>query len=276
MSRASVLLSLALFCGACSSDDDKSDDSGGEGTSDGADGADGSDGGDGADGGDGGVEVEAVCTEPTDMTCVDALILDLSLHDDKVSDGDVTTTVDGDDFVTVVDASAGGYSAAASNPWVYVRFTPEGAERVEIDDETALESMQWHMGLRRFIVRLNGGTSGPSCVGAATLAESEYADLTGVPDGLGFRMDDYYTDDCTIINDSSGLPGSPQVVLGQWWSYSGCVETSMKPHLVQLDDGHVIRLRIETYYGRDQDVCNATGAGGEDSGIITMRWQYVL
>ena len=77
------------------------------------------------------MDAEPECTEPVDVECVDQLILDLALHDDKVSDADVVTEQEGDDFVTVVDASAGGYSQAASNPWVYVRFTDDGAERVD-------------------------------------------------------------------------------------------------------------------------------------------------
>ena len=44
----------------------------------------------------------------------------------------------------------------------HVRFTPNGLEKVEIDDETALESMDWDMSLRRFILRLNGGATGAS------------------------------------------------------------------------------------------------------------------
>lgn len=221
-------------------------------------------------------EVLPACEEPTEVSCIDQLILDLSLHDDKVSDASVDNSTDGDDFVTVVDASAGGYNQAANNPWVYVKFTPEGAERVDIDDESALESMDWDLAMRRFIVRMNGGSSGPSCVGAAALLESDYDALDAVPDGIAFAPDNYYTDDCTIVNDSSGLPGSPQVSLGSWWEYEGCVQTTGVPHLVQLADGHVLKLRIETYYGEDQDVCNETGAGGDDSGIITLRWQYLL
>ena len=68
----------------------------------------------------------------------------------------------------------------------------------------------------------------------------------------------------------------PQVSLGSWWEYEGCVQTTGVPHLVRLADGHILKLRIETYYGEDQDVCNETGAGGDDSGIITLRWQYLL
>ncbi len=210
------------------------------------------------------------------MPCIDALILDLSLHDDKISDGEVTTTTEGEDFVTVVDASAGGYNQAANNPWTYIKFSESGATRVDLDDEAALESMDWDMGLRRFILRLNGGSSGPSCVGAAALLESEYEAVTEVPEGIRFAPDDYYTDSCEIINDSSGLPNSPQVTMGAWWSYSACVKTTGVPHLIQLADGHIIKVRVETYYATGQEDCDARDQPGEDSGVITLRWRYLL
>lgn len=220
---------------------------------------------------------DAVCEDPTDPPCVDEMILDLSLHDDKVSDGEVATTTDGADFVTTIDASAGGYSNSANNPWVYVKFSRDGATRVDIDDETALESMDWDLSLRRFILRLNGGDSGPSCVGAAVLGEGyTYENLTSIPDGVAYQMDDYYTDDCTIVNDSSGLEGSPQVVLGPWWDYESCLSTTGQPFLVQLADGGVIKLRVETYYdGNGQEECNSSGSTTASGGFITVRWAYM-
>ncbi len=188
---------------------------------------------------------------------------------------DETTTTERKDFVTVIDASAGGYSTASSRPWVYVKFTETGAEKVEIDDESALESMDWDLSARRFIVRMNGGSSGPSCVAAVTFPESTYADLTEVPADLPWQMDEFYTEDCTIINDSSGLPGSPQVALGQWWSYPGCVATSLLPHLIRLADGRVVKVVIEEYYASGQETCNETGVPGEDSGLLKLRWRFM-
>ena len=217
--------------------------------------------------------LDPVCTEPVAPACVDEMILDLSLHDDKTSRGDVTTTTDGADFVTAIDASAGGYSQAANNAWVYVRFGADGAEKLEIDDESALEDMTWHLALRRFIVRVNSGDSGPSCVGAAAMIGSSYADVTTVPEGITYLQDDYYTDDCTIINDSSGLPGSPQVAMGAWWSYDGCVQTTGTPMLLQLEDGRVIKLVVETYYeGNGQEECNENSSTTAESGFFTIRW----
>ena len=136
------------------------------------------------------------------------------------------------------------------------------------------------MSLRRFIVRLNSGDSGPSCVGAVSFLERTYADLDTVPDGLDYLVDDYYTDDCTIVNDSSGLPGSPQVVLAPWWSYPGCVATTSVPHLIRLADGHVIKLVVDQYYedAAIQQACNTDGEVpmGSVSAVFTLRWRPML
>ena len=231
--------------------------------------------GDKSDDTSGGNGFASVCEEPTAITCEDAAILDLSLQDDKVSEGTVSTTEDGMDFVSVVDASAGGYNAASSNPWVYVKFTPNGLEKVEIDDETALESMDWDLSLRRFILRLNGGATGASCVGSVSFLENTYDGLAEVPEGLTFLEDNFYTEDCTIINDSSGLPGSPQVALAPWWSYDGCVQTTDVPHLIQLADGSIVKMVVEAYYESGQEACNNGTGSGDNSGIYTLRWTFM-
>lgn len=219
------------------------------------------------------------CVELTEPTCIDDMISDLGFQDDEVSDGDVETTTDGDDFVTRVDASAGGYNEASQNPWVYIKFTADGAEKVEIDDEASLDSLEWDLGMRRYLVRVNGGDSGPGCVGAVALREEAYADISAVPDGLDvatdFAPDDHYTDDCSLITDTSGLEDSPNLVLGQWWEYPGCVATSYIPHLVRTNSGNVIKLVIEEYYGEGQQDCNDSGALGDDSGELKLRWQIL-
>jgi hypothetical protein len=216
----------------------------------------------------------AVCTTPTAIQCEDQIILDLSLHDDLISDGDVETTTDGADFVTTVDASAGGMNEASDNPWVYVKFTDTGAVRVDLADEPALESMDWDIAARRFGLRLNGGVSGPSCVGAAVFLESTYDELTTVPAGIEYVQEAFYTDSCTYVPDSFGL-NSPQVVLSPWWSYESCVETTGHPALIRLADGRVIKFVVEAYYGTGQDDCNSDGTPGGDSANFTWRWAFV-
>ena len=218
-----------------------------------------------------------ICDEAKDAECIDEMILDLSLHDDMTSDGDVDTTTDGDDFVTTVDASAHGMNEAANNPWVYIRFDEDGATKLDIDDETALETLDWHIAARRFILRLNGGDNSPSCVAASPFMEMEYADLTEEPSGTNYYEDAYYTADCTIINDSSGLEGSPQVALAPWWSYQDCVRTTMVPFIIRLEDGRLVKLVVEAYYESGQEDCNDGGGmgSGTGSGMYTWRWRFL-
>ncbi len=222
-------------------------------------------------------EIIPVCEDVVDVECVDDMILDLSLHDDKISDGSVNTAEDGEDFVSTIDATAGGFGNSSNNPWVYVKFTEDGLEKIDVDDETALESMDWDMALKRFMIRLNGGSSGGSCVGAASLLEGDYASLTEIPEGLMYVQDDFYTasPDCTIINDSSGLPDSPQLALAPWWSYEECVKTTGIPNLIQLADGHVVKMVVEAYYLTGQENCNAGAGSGTDSANYTIRWAYM-
>ena len=215
-----------------------------------------------------------LCEDLTPVDCEDDLILDLSLHD-TISEGAVSTTTDGADFITSVDATAGGYQNASNNPWVYIKFTEDGAEKVEISDEDALQSADWDMSLKRFLVRLNGGDSGPSCVGAAVFLEESYTSLTSVPDGLSYVLDDYYTADCSFINDSSGLPDSPQTAMSPWWEYPGCVATTGYPFIIQLADGSLIKLVVESYYAENQENCNANGAMGSGSANFTLRWTFI-
>jgi hypothetical protein len=198
-----------------------------------------------------------VC-DPVAPTCIDDMILDLSLHDDKTNNGAVETSTDGDDFVTTADAYAGGSSNASNRAWVYFRFDEDGATKIETDDESALERTDWHVAVRRFIVRLNSGDSGPSCV-AASEQRGTYEDLTAVPDDARFRTEDFYDDSCTLQEDDSGLPGSPEVALGAWWTYGSTLEPTLVPFLVQVEDGRVLKLVIEEY----------------DDGFYTMRWRWL-
>ena len=53
-------------------------------------------------------------------------------------------------MASMVDATAGGIMDAPTNPWIYLRFTPEGLRKVEVDDLQALESTDWDIAAKRF------------------------------------------------------------------------------------------------------------------------------
>ena len=218
-------------------------------------------------------EVAPNCTEPVEMECVDNIVLDLNLKN-AVAEGAISNQQEASDWVTYVDATAGGFMNAADNPWIYIRFTAEGAEKVEITDNESLESMDWHLAAHRYKLRLNSGSGGPSCVTASVLPEGDYDLITSTPENLTYYEDDFYTADCSLIEDSWGM-GTPQVFMSNWWDYPGCVATTLIPFIVQLEDGNTIKLRVEEYYEQGQDNCNETGNMGSGSANLKIRWSML-
>lgn len=218
----------------------------------------------------------AVCTEPTPPTCVDQSILELALYTDPNA-ATVENTADGDGWATHVDATGGGFSPTLS--YVYARFTDEGLVRVDVGDEAAFDSMDWDIAFRRFVIRLNSGVSGPSCVGAfRTPAATEYETLEPPPDTAEYRVEEYFTETCEIVPDGSGL-GSPGTALQSFWEYPGCVQMTGNVYVVRLANGRRLKLTVTSYYEPSfQEMCQTTGSvtmGGNGSGNIRLRWQFL-
>jgi hypothetical protein len=217
--------------------------------------------------------VELLCEDPVEPACVDDMILDLSFQETKVSDGSIEEEADGDDFVALIDATAGGMSRASSNPALYVRFTPGGVEQVAVSDEDALEDMTWHLALKRYILRLNSGDGGPSCVQGAAVGRKAYDEIDALPDDVEWATEDFYDDECEMRTDALG---GPETVMNGWWSYGSCVETTDTPYLLQLEDGSVLKVLVESYYaGEGQAECESEGSTNEDGGWISLRWRFL-
>lgn len=206
--------------------------------------------------------------------CDEQMILDLGLVGGTVSEGSVASTMDGAGWVSTVDATAGGIMNAPTNPWIYLRFGPEGLEQVDVDDLQALESTEWHIAAKRFGIRLNGGVSGPASVSAAALEGMAYDDVGELPAGVELIEESFYTDDCALIDDGTGQ-GAPSYVLTPWWAYTGCVATSGVPFVIQLDDGSLLKLVVDAYYESGQEGCNAGGMMGMGSAHYTWRWAFL-
>lgn len=209
--------------------------------------------------------------------CADEMLQQLSFQD-FVSTGAVTTTQDGEVFTTVIDASAGGMSGATSNPFVYIKFNADGAVKVDIDDETSIDSMDWDLAARRFVVRLNSGDSGASCVSGAEVS-GDFASVTSAPSS--FAQENIFADEdnCAYLTDSrfAGFDG-PDVLLKTFWEMndgSMCVATTGQVYVLQLADGQKIKLVIDAYYATGQEVCNDEGTAGSASGTLTMRWAWL-
>lgn len=180
------------------------------------------------------------------------------------------------EFLTLVDATAGGMNPTMS--YIYLRFENDGVKKVAIDDQAALTNATWHLALRRFVIRINSGVSGPSCVvGARTAPNTTFEGLTSVPAGLSFEAEQYLTGTCGYVPDTSGL-GSPATVLSNFWQYPGCVKMTNNVYVIRLDSGRHLKLQVASYYPPDnQKACDETGkvpvpSGG---GAVRLRWAWL-
>lgn len=237
-------------------------------------------GGEPAGGGNaGGGTVEPVCTEPTAVACEDDVILQMNLKS-TVSPTGITSEADGDGFLSVIDATAGGAFNEDPPSYTYGKFTDAGLEQVAITDEDALGSMEWDIAFRRYVGRINSGNSGPSCVKAARVPGTpDYDALTEVPDDLTFRTDTYFTESCDLIADGTGLENSPATALSSYWTYPGCVQMTGNVFVVQLADGRHVKLTVTHFYNEAaQEQCQTQGTvpmSNSGSGLVQVRWAFL-
>lgn len=234
---------------------------------------------DGGTGGAGGADAaQAICTTPTAVLCSDQVFQEMNLKKPPAP-GNITSTPDGAGFSSTIDATAGGAFNPNPDSYVYGRFDDTGLLKVDIGDEEALDSMDWDIAFRRYVMRINSGHSGPSCVTAARLPGAPvYDDLTQVPAGLTYRNDEYFTASCEIIPDGSGLPNSPATALSSYWTYPGCVQMTGNVFVVRVASGRQLKLTVTHYYDdANQQTCNTTGAvpQGTPSATFQMRWSWL-
>jgi hypothetical protein len=233
----------------------------------------GSGGGGGGSGGSG-----PLCTTPTPVACSDQVILQMNLQATPTK-GAITSTPSGDGWESHIDATAGGFGAPMPDSYTYGKFTDTGLQKVDIADQDSLDSMDWDIAFRRYVVRVNSADSGPSCVQAARIpGDMKFEDVTAEPSGLSYHTDDYFTDSCDIIPDGSGLPDSPATALSSFWTYPGCVQMTHHVFAVELADGRRLKLTVDDYYSPAvQDQCDTTGMvpmSGSGSANFIMRWAF--
>lgn len=235
------------------------------------------DGGALSDGGavasDGGAQADAGVRE---VRCMDQSIATLPLFESASTRAITAETAPSGEFNTLIDATAGGLSPTES--FVYARFTDTGLVKVDLGDEDALASTQWHVAFRRFLIRLNSGVSGPADLrGARTSTGTTFPGLTAEPANLLYREEQYFTDTCELVTDTSGL-GSPATALSSFWSYPGCVDMSGNVYVLSLPNDKRVKLEVTSYYSPDnQTRCHMTGAVNSPSGGGNLRihWAFI-
>jgi hypothetical protein len=262
---------------ACSSSNEADTGGATQATGTGGSGAAGGTGsGSGGSGGTGGTG--NLCTQPTAVPCSDQVIQYMNLQTD-ITPGGITNQPDGNGWTSMIDATAGGAFASDPDSYTYGRFTPGGLEKVDISDQDSLDSMDWDIAFRRYVVRINSGHSGPSCVTATRVAgTATYDDVTALPAGLTFRTDEYFTASCELIPDGSGLMDSPATALSAYWTYPGCVQMTDYVFVIELASGQHLKLAVVNYYAPAvQDQCDTMGMipmTNTGAANFEVRWAF--
>jgi hypothetical protein len=166
---------------------------------------------------------------------------------DAVSEG----VVSADGALTLIDATAGGGANAADNPYLYLAFTGDAVEKVDVTDLDSYGDPRWDLALKRFVLRVNGGDSGPGGVEVAAVEAEAFADVTAVPAGAVFTTDDWVTDDCQL---NAGMTGEPLTAMGDWYDYDVATNRLAPRSLVYVlrrPDGSAIKLSIASFYHDD-------------------------
>lgn len=265
--HALVLVVVALTVAGCPSSPSSGGDAGAQPDANLAD-ASGADTGASVDGGGRCMAVDPLCVDQSiSMLDLFATVSPAAITEEGTAPGE---------FTTHVDSTGGGFMPTQS--FVYARFTDTGLTRVDVSDEDAFLSSDWDVAFRRFIIRLNSGPSGPSCVTAGRTAPGTTFDgLTSVPTGLTQHAEEYFTATCDLVPDGSGL-GSPATVLSSFWSYPGCVAMTHNVYVIALASGRHVKLEVVGYYDTPaQTQCDTMGTIPMPStaGNTRIRWAFL-
>jgi hypothetical protein len=164
-----------------------------------------------------------------------------------------------------VDAVAGGFQTAASNPYVYVNL--EQGARVDETDVSATSTTSWDLAFKRFSILTNGGDSG-SGQGKALALDATFDEVTrDNVDLSALQVDDFVDDEsCEPLGD-----GTAAGVFAIWYDYaSDTMVLTPRPivFVVQSGDGQSLyKLQILDYYA------SAEGGSGLSSGRFRLQYE---
>jgi hypothetical protein len=191
-----------------------------------------------------------------EVPCTDTSFKTLMLFDELAA-GKIREEGSGDEFVSFVDATAGGMSTTQS--YVYARFTSKGLEKLPLTDDDAFTSLDWQIAFRRYVIRLNSGVSGPGDVrGGRTAPMTQFADLSKVPADLELRTEEYF--------------------IGDNCEYKSCLQMTKNVYVLELPKGKHVKLEVLAYYTlENQKLCDETGQTALPSGAgnIRVRWAFL-
>ena len=107
------------------------------------------------------------------------------------------------------------------------------------------------------------------------MPELAWDELEVLPEGLIFFDEQFYSEECVLLEGGSGLPGVPRLVLDGWWQDQGCVAMSGQVALLRPRIGGALKLQVVAYYLSGQESCDAGNSGASDGGHYEIRWQWL-
>jgi hypothetical protein len=184
--------------------------------------------------------------QPEPKPCQAALRQSLGLVD-EISGGSVAL-VEGDasEARIYVDASAGGINGQDQFTWIYLSLKSSSA--VTLSDLEALESTDWDLAFKRFVVRTNGGDSGPGDGGALRVALAwDDVDESTLGD-VKLPQEAWFDDECNLTTDENG---ELITTFTGWSQYDQATHVLAPANVVFITagaDGTLYKVAIEDYY----------------------------
>jgi hypothetical protein len=179
----------------------------------------------------------------------------------SVSSGVVTVLSDSGGVKKIyIDASAGGTSAEATKPRVYVDLA--AGTKVSVTDVTAGASTAWDLSFKRPVIFTNDGDGGPG-MGGATLIQKTFASVTA-SDAASAKLDTelFFDGDCNPKTDQTG---SVLTTLSTWYSYDQATHAlapATGTWLIRGGTGTIFKMEILSYYATATGGTDPNGAGG--------------
>lgn len=147
-----------------------------------------------------------------------------------------------------VDARAGGARFARYNPFIYVSLTGDTVQKVDITDSESYVGGGWDLALKREVIRVNGGDSGPGNIQVAVQIGASLDQVTQAPAEDRFKTDDWATDSCQY---NGGFLGEPETAIGLWYQVDPKTDMQLPEtyvYVLKRPNGSMIKLRVITYF----------------------------
>ncbi|MET0792778.1 MAG: HmuY family protein [Polyangiaceae bacterium] len=186
---------------------------------------------------------------------------------DIVSTGHVTVLSSSAGVTTLyVDASAGGVTAAASNPWTFISLAD--GSKIEVTDLSSVESTAWDLALKRAQIYSNSGDGGPG-EGSAALIDKDFDQVTSADAAdASFSSESFFDSECTPNVQAS--TGALYTSFIDWYAYDEATHVltpASGTYLVHGGTGKLYKLAFENYYATE------TGGTGMTGGAYLLKFK---